>query len=161
MTFLGVCKLAFLLAFLYVLYSYVLENVPIYQFGHLEATWVFMGNSWGTSGWLCAKCHVPRSFLKLSVWNFAHTLLPSCGHQIASSFLAECDLSLAFLRWWYKKTVGFIFVFSFTRSNVLYSPIFISHFHKLQSVTFQIISIIGISLLKCLSYRQLDLGISF
>ena len=55
-----------------------------------------------------------------------------------------------------KKTVVFVFVFSSTRSIVLYSPTFNSHFHKLQSVSFQMVPIIRMSLLKGLSYRQLD-----
>ena len=50
----------------------------------------------------------------------------------------------------------FIFVLSFIRSNVLYSPTFISHFHKLQSVSFQMVTRICISLLQGLSYRQLQ-----
>uniref|UniRef100_A0A8C7PYZ9 Ferredoxin 1 n=1 Tax=Oncorhynchus mykiss TaxID=8022 RepID=A0A8C7PYZ9_ONCMY len=60
-------------------------------------------------------------------------------------------LSLAF-------QICFFFVLSFTRSNVLYSPTLISHFHKRQSVYFQMILRICISLLQVLSYRQLDLG---
>jgi hypothetical protein len=44
---------------------------------------------------------------------------------------------------------------------VIYSPTLISHFHKLQRVSFQMVSIICISLLQVLSYRQLDLGMSF
>ena len=36
-----------------------------------------------------------------------------------------------------------------------------SHFHKLQSVSFQMVPRICISLLQGLSYRQLDLGMSF
>uniref|UniRef100_A0A8K9WUF4 Uncharacterized protein n=1 Tax=Oncorhynchus mykiss TaxID=8022 RepID=A0A8K9WUF4_ONCMY len=46
----------------------------------------------------------------------------------------------------------FLFVLSFTRSNVLYSPTLISHFHNLQSVSFQMVSRICISLLQVLSY---------
>ena len=34
------------------------------------------------------------------------------------------------------KTVGFFIVLSFTRSNVLYYPTFLSHFHIRQSVSF-------------------------
>ena len=37
----------------------------------------------------------------------------------------------------YKRKVVFFFVLSFTRSIVLHSPTFLSHFHKLQSVSFQ------------------------
>ena len=37
----------------------------------------------------------------------------------------------------YKQIVFFFFVSSFTRSIVLYSPTFLSHFNKLQSVSFQ------------------------
>ena len=55
----------------------------------------------------------------------------------------------------------FFFVLSFTRCNVLYSPKLISHLHKLQSVSCQMVSRICISLLQVLSYRQLDLGMSF
>jgi hypothetical protein len=36
-----------------------------------------------------------------------------------------------------KKNGWFFFVLSFTRSIVLYSPTFLSHLHKLQSVSFQ------------------------
>ena len=61
-----------------------------------------------------------------------------------------------------KKTlVGFFFVFSSTRSIVLYSSTFNSHFQKLQSVSYQMVPRICISLLQGLSYRQLDLGMSF
>ena len=38
-----------------------------------------------------------------------------------------------------KRPVGFLFVFSSTRSMVLYSPTFNSHFHKHQSVSFQML----------------------
>ena len=55
----------------------------------------------------------------------------------------------------------FLLELCFTRSNVLYSPTLASHFHKLLSVSFQMVSIICISLLQVLSYRQLDLGMSF
>ena len=70
-------------------------------------------------------------------------------------------LSLAFQRWWYKKNIYiFFFVLSFIRSIVIYSPTFLSHFHKLQSVFFQMVPRICISLLQSLSYRQLDLSMS-
>ena len=59
------------------------------------------------------------------------------------------------------KTHAFLFIVSFTRSNVLYSPTLISHFHKLQSVSFQMVTRICISLLQVLSYRQLNMGMSF
>jgi hypothetical protein len=42
---------------------------------------------------------------------------------------------------------------------MLYSPTSISHFHKLQCVSFEMASRICISLLQVLSYRQLDLGV--
>uniref|UniRef100_A0A8C7L1D1 cGMP-dependent protein kinase n=1 Tax=Oncorhynchus kisutch TaxID=8019 RepID=A0A8C7L1D1_ONCKI len=58
----------------------------------------------------------------------------------------------------YKRKVFFFFVLSFTRSIVLYSPMFPSHFHKVQSVSFQMLP--RISLLQGLSYSQLDLGMS-
>ena len=61
----------------------------------------------------------------------------------------------------FKKMHGFFFVLSFTRSNVLYSPTFLSNFHKLQSVYFQMVPRTCISLLHSLSYRQLDLGMPF
>ena len=60
-----------------------------------------------------------------------------------------------------KKTHVFFFVLSFTRSLVLYYPKLISHFHKLQNVSFQRVSRICTSLIQVLSDRQLDLGMSF
>ena len=60
-----------------------------------------------------------------------------------------------------KKYVFFFFVLSFTRSTVSSSPTFLSHFHKLQSVSFQMVPRKCISLLQVLSYRQLDLSMSF
>ena len=60
-----------------------------------------------------------------------------------------------------KRLVGFFFVFSSTKSIVLYSPTFNSHFHKLQSVSFQMVPRICIALIQGLSYKQLDLGMSF
>ena len=59
-----------------------------------------------------------------------------------------------------KQTVGFVFVFSSTRSIVLYSPTSLSHFHKLQSVSFHMVPSMCISLLQGLSYRKLDLVMS-
>ena len=60
-----------------------------------------------------------------------------------------------------KTIVVFFFVFSSTRYIVLYSPTCNSHFHKLQNVCFQMVPRICMSLLQGLSYRQLDLGMSF
>jgi hypothetical protein len=60
-----------------------------------------------------------------------------------------------------KKRLFFFFVLSFTRSKMLYSAPLIEHFHKLQSVSFQMVSRICTSMLQVLSYRQLDLDMLF
>ena len=151
MTFLGVCKLkcCITISFLYVLCSYVLENVSIHQFGSFGQTWYKILSSIETLRLinlkLCTDTSAiewPKSKLRL---NCNNTLWPfSCISKMM------------------KKNNVFLFeLLSFTRSNVLYSTTFILNFHKVQSVSFQMVSRICISLLQVLSYRQLDLGMSF
>ena len=50
----------------------------------------------------------------------------------------------------------FFFVLSLTRSNVFYYTTFLTHFHKIQSVSFQMVSRVCISLLQVLSYSHVD-----
>jgi hypothetical protein len=49
-----------------------------------------------------------------------------------------------------------LFFLSFTGYNLLYSPTFISHIHKLKCFLSN-----SMSLLQVLSYKQLGLGMSF
>ena len=96
------------------------------------------------------------------MWNWnkngslSKTLHIHCCQNLNCSWagIIHHGLSLAFQRW-YKKKI--LFELSFTRSNVLYSPTFISHFHNHQSVSIQMVLRICISLLQVLSYRQLQM----
>ena len=60
-----------------------------------------------------------------------------------------------------KERLIFVFVLSFTRTIGVDSPTFLTHFHELQSVSFQMVPRTCISLLQGLSHRQLDLSMSF
>ena len=75
-----------------------------------------------------------------------HTLLPSSGQNLNCAWAGIIHI-IAFLLHFKddgtKKSVLF-----FTRSNALYSPTLISHFHKLLSVSFPMATIICISLLQ-------------
>ena len=98
----------------------------------------------------------PSDSLHINCWQLVDTI------RITTR---EMAITMPFL-WHFKeggrkRLVGFLFIFSSTRSIVLYSPTFNSHLHKLQSVSFQMVPGICISLVQVLSYRQLDLGMSF
>ena len=74
--------------------------------------------TWG----LHTKSLVVHSFFKLSIWNVAHTL-PSCGHY--RNYNQSDAIIVTFLLHFKdggKKTMVSFFVFSSTRSIVLYSP---------------------------------------
>jgi hypothetical protein len=121
---------------------YELKHVLIKQLGTF-------GQSW-TTFWTDTVCNGSNR----SVWNFAHTLHIQ-NMNCTWAGIMHYGLCLAFQK------LLFFLVLSFTRYNVLYFPTLISYFHKLQSVSFQMLSRICIYLFQVLSYRQLELGMSF
>ena len=116
--------------------------------------------------------NVPGNFT-LKVLLFTHfsrypseTLHIHCFHLVDTIRITTrvTAITMAFLlhfKGGRKRLLGFFFVFSSTRSIVLYSPTSLSHLLKRQSVSFQMVPIICVSLLQGLSYRQLDLGMSY
>ena len=95
-----------------------------------------------------------------SVKNVAHTLMSSSGQNLNCTWAGIIHYGLSFA-FQIQNNCFFVFVSSFTRSIVLYSTTLFSNFHKLKSVSFQMLPRICISLLQGLNYRQLDLGMSF
>ena len=154
LNFWGVCVK---IPFWYFVYSYSIQNVELHQFGH------FLGYLCGTPGWLHDKCHVAHSFWKLSFWNkyccplmFFTEIVPIVLSECLFCLVLSCKDDDTTIK---MKTYGVFIVLS--KPDLLcYILLHSIHIYTNLSVFFQMVPSICISLVLCLSDRQLDLGMS-
>ena len=155
------CVLELLFDMLYIVISFKMYHCTN------SATWVHLGTFvWDTWVTLCSMSCSSLIFEVMS-----NPLLSYCCHpmffiqtifiQIIPSILSVCLAVLGHLKddaatIKNRKRMFISLYFLLPDLLVLYSPTFNSHFHKIQSVSFQMIPRICISLPLGLSYRQLD-----